>query len=148
MMGFRHNHSLSAVIDTGVFVSAALRKGSAPRQLTDFFIKNGKVVFSHQTLHELSSVLFRPKFDHLVTLAVRQEFLIGILSSANLCIVQEHVSICRDPKDDIFLSTALAGCVDIIVSGDKDLLVLHPFRNIPILSPSQFLQEIFSLDKG
>ena len=42
---------------------------------------------------------------------------------------------CRDPKDDKFLELALNGKATHIVSGDEDLLVLHPFRGIPILTP-------------
>jgi predicted nucleic acid-binding protein len=35
---------------------------------------------------------------------------------------------------------AVAGEADVIVSGDDDLLVLHPFAGIPILSPAAFLR--------
>jgi len=49
------------------------------------------------------------------------------------------IQACRDPKDNIFLKLALTGRADCIVSGDKDLLVLHPFRKIPIISASEFL---------
>jgi predicted nucleic acid-binding protein len=45
-----------------------------------------------------------------------------------------------DPKDDKFLEVAVAGEADVIVSGDEDLLVLHPFAGIPILPPADFLQ--------
>ena len=47
--------------------------------------------------------------------------------------------VCRDPKDDMVLALALAAQVDLIVSGDNDLLVLHPFKDIPIFSPADAL---------
>ena len=47
-------------------------------------------------------------------------------------------------KDDKFLEVALAGKADVIVSGDKDLLVLHPFEGIPIVEPVIFLQMLNS----
>jgi predicted nucleic acid-binding protein len=47
---------------------------------------------------------------------------------------------CRDPDDDIILATALAAHADLIISGDDDLLVLHPFQGIPILNASQALE--------
>ncbi len=50
---------------------------------------------------------------------------------------------CRDPDDDKFLELALSGDADVIVSGDDDLLVLHPFRGIPILSCDAFLESDF-----
>jgi predicted nucleic acid-binding protein len=58
-----------------------------------------------------------------------------------------RVSECRDPKDDKFLELAINGEATVIISGDKDLLVLNPFRTIPILSPREFLG-VDRLDKG
>ena len=46
---------------------------------------------------------------------------------------------CRDPDDDKFLELAVSGNADYLVSGDDDLLALHPFREIPILRPAEFL---------
>ena len=47
---------------------------------------------------------------------------------------------CRDPKDDKFLEVALNGRADLILTGDADLLALHPWQNIAILSPAQYLK--------
>jgi uncharacterized protein len=47
---------------------------------------------------------------------------------------------CRDPRDDMFLEVALNGRADLIVTGDADLLALHPWRDIAILSPAKFLK--------
>jgi hypothetical protein len=43
-------------------------------------------------------------------------------------------------KDDKFLELAVNGKANLIVSGDKDLLILNPFRDIPILTISEFLE--------
>jgi predicted nucleic acid-binding protein len=53
---------------------------------------------------------------------------------------QEEITACRDPSDNKFLEVAVAGEADLIVSGDDDLLVLNPFREIPIVTPRAFLQ--------
>jgi len=53
--------------------------------------------------------------------------------------VHDVVTECRDPKDNKFLELALSGKGSHIVSGDLDLLVLHPFRGIAIVSPQSFL---------
>jgi predicted nucleic acid-binding protein len=47
---------------------------------------------------------------------------------------------CRDPRDDKFLALAVAGHADCIITGDKDLLALHPFRGIAILTPMAYLE--------
>ena len=48
-------------------------------------------------------------------------------------------TVCRDPDDDMVLGSALSGKADVIVTGDKDLLVLKSFRKIPILTPRECL---------
>lgn len=50
--------------------------------------------------------------------------------------------VCRDPDDDEVLALALAAQVDLIVSGDDDLLALQVFEGIPIPSPAQALQHV------
>ena len=52
--------------------------------------------------------------------------------------IVERISACRDATDDRFLELAVSGHADTIVSGDLDLLVLHPFRGIPIITPRAF----------
>jgi predicted nucleic acid-binding protein len=48
---------------------------------------------------------------------------------------------CRDPRDNKFLALALIADADAIISSDNDLLTLHPWRGIPILTPTLFLAE-------
>lgn len=73
----------------------------------------------------------------------RRFILIRILAAfireALLIEVTAVVKECRDPKDDKFLELTLSGHASCIISGDDDLLVLHPFRGIPVLSPGAFL---------
>ncbi len=51
---------------------------------------------------------------------------------------------CRDPEDDKFLETAVNGNADCLITGDKDLLAMHPFQGIPVLLPTQDLMRFFS----
>jgi uncharacterized protein len=48
--------------------------------------------------------------------------------------------VCRDKDDDELLATALAGEVEIILTGDKDLPVLKTFQGIKTLTPRQFVE--------
>ena len=60
-------------------------------------------------------------------------------------LVSEWVSIagaklgCRDPDDDKLLETALMGEADCLITGDRDLLEMSSFHDIPILTPTAFL---------
>jgi uncharacterized protein len=49
---------------------------------------------------------------------------------------------CRDLKDDKVLELALNGEAQYIISGDKDLLVLHPFRGVLVITADEFLKTI------
>lgn len=55
------------------------------------------------------------------------------------------VRICRDPEDNMVLEAALAALPEVIVvSGDKDLLTLQSFHDIPILSPAEFAKILYA----
>jgi hypothetical protein len=51
-----------------------------------------------------------------------------------------RIRACRDSRDDKFLEVAVHGHADLIVTGDRDLLDLHPFRGIGILTPAAYLE--------
>ena len=53
--------------------------------------------------------------------------------------VVQQVRASRDPKDDRFLEVAVNGRADVVVTGDRDLLELNPFRGIAILTPAAFI---------
>ncbi|MFY9557484.1 MAG: putative toxin-antitoxin system toxin component, PIN family [Blastocatellia bacterium] len=55
--------------------------------------------------------------------------------------ITEEISDCRDKDDNKFLELAVCGNAQCIVSGDGDLLELHPFRGIRILQAQKFLDE-------
>lgn len=89
---------------------------------------------------ELAEVLARPKFDRLSPPGKRMAFLHLLPAAVDDVELHEIAKVCRDPDDDMVLATALAGRADVIVSGDADLLDLHPFRGIPVLTPAAFLE--------
>ncbi len=77
-----------------------------------------------------------------MTAAEREEFLVALLERALLLEPTEEIHACRDAKDDKFLELAVSGSASCIITGDDDLLVLHRFRNIAIITPAEFLRAI------
>lgn len=130
------------VFDTNVIVSALLLKGSNPSKAFQYALKHGEVLLSFELLEELSDVLGREKFNRFVTSEERDEFLETFVEMATLVEVIERVQECRDPKDDKILELALNGHAEYIISGDKDLLVLHPFRDVKIVTVEEFLRVV------
>ena len=127
------------VFDTNVIVSALLLKQSVSRQAFDKAFRQGKLLLSLATINELNEVLKREKFNKYVHESERIRFLTALVREAILVEVNETVTECRDPKDNKFLELAVSGQATCIVSGDKDLLILHPFRGTPIMTPRSFL---------
>jgi putative PIN family toxin of toxin-antitoxin system len=127
------------VFDTNVVVSAMLLPLSIPRQALDHALREGQLLISAATTTELDEVIHLPKFDKYLSEEERIEFLTTLVHEAELVSVVERVTDCRDPRDNKFLELAVSGGATHIVTGDSDLLVLHPFRGIIVTSPSDFL---------
>jgi uncharacterized protein len=83
------------------------------------------------------------KFDRYLSEEQREAFLIALVQSSTLVEVTKTITACRDPKDNMLLELAVSGKADVIVTGDTDLLVLHPFKKIAILQPEAFLTAYF-----
>ena len=134
--------NVRAVLDTNVMVSAALLPRSTPRRAFDRVLEQGTSLISLATLAELNEVLRRPRFNSYLREDERLAFLAALVRESELVeVTAAAVSVCRDPKDDKFLELALSGAATHIISGDDDLLALHPFRGIAILSPHDFVAE-------
>lgn len=127
------------VIDTNVLIARLLIPNGVPARAVDRALNEGVLLVSDETLAEIVEVLSRPKFDRYVSVADRQHFLELLGGVARRVPVTHQMAICRDPRDDKFLHVALNGEADALVTGDADLLVLHPLHGIEILSPADFL---------
>jgi uncharacterized protein len=129
------------VIDTNIIVSAVFFPQGLPRQAMDWAGRSGKILASETTFAELSAVLLRPRFERYASLATRETVLSDFAANAEFVEIRELIVACRDPKDDQYLALAVNGGAACIVTGDEDLLVLHPFRQIPILTARGFLAQ-------
>lgn len=131
---------LRFVFDTNVLISAALFKASVPRQALDLGRRIGKIIMSWPTMAEVQDVLGRKRFDKYITEDERMLFLEVLALEILPVDIIETVTDCRDLNDNKFLEVAVNGNADCIISGDADLLVLNPFRGIPIVIPQEFLR--------
>jgi putative PIN family toxin of toxin-antitoxin system len=84
-------------------------------------------------------VIYRKKFDRYISNEQRDQFLTAPVQTGTLIEITEDIRVCRDSKDNMILELAVNGQADVIVSGDDDLLALHPFRGISIFAPEDAL---------
>ena len=129
------------VIDTNVLVSAVLNPDSVPGNVLDKIVNTGLILYTELTFRELSQTLKKDKLKKFFSEDKTDAFLKSFLLIAEEVTNEHIVTACRDPKDNKFLELALSGKADFIISGDQDLLVLHPFENIPVISPADFLDQ-------
>lgn len=136
---------MRAVIDTGVLVSALISRRGAPAAVLGA-LADGRfsAIYTTELIVELVDVLGRPRMHDKY--GVRSDDIAALIQlirlRGELVIPTQTVVACRDPKDDKFLTAALAGPADWIISGDMDLLVLSPFEGIPILRPAEFVARL------
>jgi putative PIN family toxin of toxin-antitoxin system len=129
-----------AVLDTNIFVSALLNPKGTPGKIYRA-LRSGlcTIILTQALRKELQEVLEYPDF-HLPAEAV-EECLSLLDQGAKWVEPTTPVRICRDPEDNMVLEAALAAFPDVlVVSGDKDLLTLRSFHDIPILSPREFVE--------
>jgi putative PIN family toxin of toxin-antitoxin system len=129
------------VVDTNVFVSAALKENSLPFLVVRWIEQYDGLLKSAATEQQLLEVLARP-YIAAATISALREGVARMLAAAELVSINERIAACRDPTDDKFLELAVNGRADLIVSGDADLLALNPFREIPIVTPAAFVQGV------
>jgi uncharacterized protein len=131
---------MTIIFDTNTLLSAAIFPNSVSSKAFQKGLLIGDIVYSPEILVEIREVFSRPKFDKYVSGNDRARFLKDFIAAA-IPINAPHfdLPICRDPKDEMFLELAVAANADYIITGDKDLSVLHPFGNTSIIGSGQFL---------
>jgi len=130
---------LRVVVDSNVLISRLLAPNSIPAQAVSHAVRHGQLLASNATLEELAEVLGRSKFDRYISLEERQQFIRLLLRIVDRPQITHRFNDCDDPKDNKFLDLAVSGAATVIITGDTDLLNLHPFQQIPILKPTDYL---------
>ena len=123
------------VIDTNLWISRLLMPGGQAAKAVDHGLAWGLPLMSEDT-RGMVDVLARPS-STATFLADRQQFIRLLGGIVRVIPIAAHHG--RDPKDDKFLDVALNGDARMILTGDNDLLELHPFHGIEILKPADFL---------
>ncbi len=129
------------MIDATTVVGASIRRGSVPDRAVRHAFASDRVAISDATMAEVLDVLARPRLAQFIDVELRDEVLALFDAFGVFFTPTEAVADCRDAKDDKYLELALAAGAGTIVSGDGDLLVLHPWRGVRVLRPAAYLAE-------
>jgi uncharacterized protein len=128
---------LRVVADTNIYISA-FNFGGVPETLLRLAHRKAFLPYVSDAIAEEVEEVLADKFGHSTPAL---HVVMRKLSRATRRVVRTRVRVqaCADPDDDKVLACALTVRADYIVSGDRHLLDMHPFRRIPILRPRAFL---------
>jgi putative PIN family toxin of toxin-antitoxin system len=137
------------VLDNNILVSALLSPLGAPAQILAAY-RAGRfgLVTSEAVLDELAEVLGRAKFRDRGITPTQAAALLDILRrGAERVEIAGTLQVCRDPKDDKFVETALIGQVDVLVTGDKHLheapvVAQLTAAEIEVVRPADFVRAL------
>jgi putative PIN family toxin of toxin-antitoxin system len=138
---------LKVVLDTNVFVSSLLVKQGPPAQALDAWRERRYLlVTSPAIVSEIQTTLNYPRLRRKYAITdANIEGLLALLESDALLVpgdVSVAGAIPEDPTDERVLACALDAGADFIVSGDRHLLDLETYQDIPILTVRAFLERL------
>jgi putative PIN family toxin of toxin-antitoxin system len=135
---------MKVVLDTNIWVSAIIW-GCLPDQILLLHEQDKlTIAMSQKLLDELECTFNKRKLaPKLQALSLTVPIVINLIrESVIFYSIQElNVPELRDVDDNIILATAIAGEVDVIITGDQDLLVLVEYQGIAIKTAKDFLNE-------
>jgi len=135
---------LRVVLDTNVFISALLVDGTSREILNLARQQEITLVASPSILSETAKKL-REKFkwpEHNIKKFLRQTSHLAELTNPK----KSLKVIKADETDNRILECAVSGKANLILSGDKHLLKLKEYQNIPIMKPS-YLKYLMGKEK-
>jgi putative PIN family toxin of toxin-antitoxin system len=136
-------------VDTNIFISAVFWRGIPALVIAVFQAQRAVLVLSDDILNELERKLHHRRFAaRLVETGLTVEGIVSTIRDLAEIVPPADVpnDAVRDPNDRMILACAIAGNADLIVSGDKDLLIMEAYQTIPILTPSAFLEMLNPLE--
>ena len=123
------------VLDTNVLIAAFIARGVC-NEVLEHCARRHTLVTSDFVLDEFKRTLIK-KFGRTPEMGEEAAALLKlrmeVVTHAGL-----DIPVCRDEDDDNILALAITGNCAVIITGDKDLLVLKQFGGVEILSPSDF----------
>ncbi len=135
------NSNLRVVVDTNIIISA-LVFGGIPQRVMNTVLECGTLIVSPEILTKAHRII-RTKFPDFISDLKRFEVL-AKRDGQKVFLGSHDIVVSRDPDDDMVIETALIGNCQYIVSGDKDLLVLGRYKDIRIITPTEFMKQFSS----
>jgi uncharacterized protein len=136
------------VLDTNVIASGLITPTGPPGTiLIAWKDRRLDLIISPSLLREVTDILRRPKISRTYGLSVGAVAGLMHLLDSQAIRVPGRLAIprtARDPRDDHILACAVEGHADYLITGDRDLLHIERFRDIPIVSPATYIRMLLA----
>lgn len=136
------------VLDTNIWVSAIIWGGIPDEIISLQEQRKIEIASSRKLLSELENTFNKKKIQtklEVLQLTTSSAFSL-VYESVNIYSIEELiVPELRDPDDTIVLATAIAANAEVIITGDRDLLILQEYQNMQIMTATDFLEQYFNL---
>lgn len=130
---------MKIVIDTNVLISGVFF-GGFPRKVIEAAVRNRINVFaSVEIIEEYNEIV-----DEMASRKqgkMNSSILSLFIASINIIEPTSELHVCRDPDDDKFIECAVDSHALYIVSGDNDLLTIHRYEDIEIITSRDFCEK-------
>jgi putative PIN family toxin of toxin-antitoxin system len=130
-------NAIKIVVDTNIWISFLIGR-SFDSLINTIATKKVEIFFSRELNNELFTVITRPKLKAQITETKIAEIREVINNIVTIVETDSGISDCRDPGDNFLLELAVSAGADYLITGDSDLLVLNPYRNIHIIKAKEF----------
>lgn len=138
---------MRVVLDTNIIISRYLTPYGNVARIVDLWEQGAfELLVSDVILSEYARVLRYPRLrrGHQLTDIQLAEIDDAFQEFTELVAPDETPDVVEDdPDDNHFLAAAEAGNANCLVTGDPHLLTLGSYKDIPILSPADFLRRFF-----
>lgn len=129
---------MKILFDTNVLISAfmAFKKGSICYDIIDLASEDHALYYTAFIIDEFKRV-FKEGFhypDSIINEFIA--FITKFFTKGDTADSAENI--CRDPKDNQVLADAATNDIDVIITGDKDLLVIKSYQGIKIITPRDY----------
>ena len=132
---------IKVIFDTNVWISFLI--GKKMTFLKDLIVNERiKIIIANQLLNEIQLVTKREKLAKYFPKSSVDDLINLLNQISENYTIKPKFKICRDTKDNFLIDLSNISKADYLITGDKDLLELNPFKKTKIISPVEF-EKIF-----
>ena len=137
----RRKKRIKVIIDTNLWISFLI--GKRLKILKDLIVENRiELIITDQLLDEIQLVTQRPKLKRYFPEQKVIELVNFLRTIGTNVRIKSEINICRDSKDNFLLSLSNDSKANLLITGDRDLLLIEKFQSTEIIDFKEFEKQM------